>query len=118
MSRTRILLLTDNELLAYQMTSRLIDRAEISFVLTPGEALARVLRGERYDFLLCSLELRGALALHAAVARRNPKLAGRMMIFDRRQLRQVIDLVDELDVGERSYQRAISGSARSCGTKV
>ena len=118
MSRTRILLVTDNELVAYQMTSRLIDRAEISFVLTPGEALARVARGERYELLLCSLELAGALALHAAVARRNPKLAGRMMIFDRRQLRQVIELVGELDVGERSYQRRIIGSARVCGTDV
>src|SRR5262245_19965157 len=38
--RTRILLVTDNELLAYAMTSAMIDRAEITFVLTPGEALA------------------------------------------------------------------------------
>lgn len=110
--RTRILLVTDNELLAYAMTSAMIDRAEVTFVLTPGEALARVARGERFDLVLCSLDLKPSLALHAAISRRNAKLAGRMLIFDRRQARQVIEMATELDVGERSYQKAIAGSAR------
>jgi CheY-like chemotaxis protein len=113
--RTRILLVTDSELLAYAMTSALIDRAEISFVLTPGEALARVARGECFDLILSSLELRGSLALHAAISRRNAMLAGRMLIFDRRQVRQVIEMATELDVGERSYQK---GSGRVAGGAV
>jgi len=115
MSRIRILLVTDNELLAYAMASELIERAEITFVLTPGEALARVARGERYDLILCSLDLKPSLALHAAIARKNAKLAGRMMVFDRRRVRQVIEMASELDVGHRSYQRAIGGSARASG---
>ncbi|HTL37468.1 MAG TPA: hypothetical protein VL326_30245 [Kofleriaceae bacterium] len=107
--RLRILLVTDNELLAYQLTSALLDRAEVTFVLTQGEALARVARGERYGLLLCSLELRTSLSLHAAICRRNAKLAGNMLIFDRRQVRQVIEMARSLDVGHRSGR---DGSAR------
>jgi hypothetical protein len=113
--RLRILLVTNNELLAYAMTSALIDRAEITFVLTPGEALARVARGERYGLVLCSFEARTALSLHAAICRRNAKLAGNMLIFDRRQARQVIEVVRSLDVGHRSGH---DGSARACGSQV
>jgi len=113
-TRTRILLVTDSELLAYAMTSSLIDRAEITFVLTPGEALARVARGERYELLLCSLPIEMALSLHAAVARRNARLAGRMMVFERRQLRQVIEIAASMGTPERSYLWQIAGAARTC----
>lgn len=113
-TRTRILLVTESELLAYAMTSSLIDRAEITFVLTPGEALARVSRGERYDLLLCSVPVATALQLHAAIARRNPRLAGRMMVFERRQLRQVIEIASAIGTPERSYQSQIAGTARTC----
>ena len=116
--RTRILLVTDSELLAYAMTSAMIDRAEITFVLTAGEALARVARGERFDLILSSLELRPSVALHAAISGRNAKLAGRMLIFDRRHARQVIEMATELDVGERSYQRPILGVAWAAGGAV
>lgn len=113
-TRTRILLVTDSELLAYAMTSSLIERAEVTFVLTPGEALARVARGERYDLLLCSLSIDTALSLHAAIARRNPRLAGRMMVFDRRQLRQVIEIATAIGTPDRSGHLQIAGTARTC----
>jgi CheY-like chemotaxis protein len=116
--RTRILLVTDSELLAYAMASAMIDRAELTFVLSAGEALARVARGERFDLILSSLELRPSLALHAAISGRNAKLAGRMLIFDHRQVRQVIGMATELDVGDRSYQRAIFGSVGVAGGAV
>lgn len=113
MTTTRILLVTDNELLAYAMTSSLIHRAKITFVLTPGEALARVARGERYDLILCSLPIKTALPLHAAIASRNPHLAGRMMVFDRRELRQVIEMAAVIGTSQWSYQSQIAGSAGS-----
>ena len=90
--RTRILLVTDSELTAYALTSALIERAEITFVLTPGEALAAVRRGEKFELVLSGLELQSTLALHSAIARRDPAIAGRMLVFDRRQLRQVIEM--------------------------
>ena len=114
----RILLVEDEPGLVLTLSDLLrMEGYDVETAMNGEAGVARAL-GERFDLILSSLELRASLALHAAISGQNAKLAGRMLIFDRRQARNVIERATELDVGERSYQPAIFGSARAAGGAV
>jgi CheY-like chemotaxis protein len=78
-SRQRILAVVDK--LVARALAASFRSSELTVAHTSGEALIEIARGHRYDLVVCHLEIAAALALHAAIARRDPATAGRMVVL-------------------------------------
>lgn len=79
--RARILLIDDDPVVSKTMRRMLTQRHDVEFVSDAREALRRIVRGERFDLIVCDLmmpEMSG-IALYAELVRRRSGSARRMM---------------------------------------